>query len=269
MNICAWMVLKDDAYYLPMALKSVEPYVNSIYIQDQGSTDGSYEIAKEFQEKSKCNIVIERIDTHMKRFDQEYNEPKYRSLAIERAEIVFNPEYLLKLDADEIYTPYFFNKVNELKAGLEGRAINSLRMSGERFIARDYKTASPHALFIHNGNNYYDPHTHFWSTRVKVRYVKNPAMSGSFLHCVLSPEPNPIYWVPGICNIHLHRTFGPKSLQFWSEGGDEFDWNARPFNARVMAPKWFASDVNMGTAEKVNFDWPDYVLEKWNEWGIW
>ena len=252
-SIVAWMVLKNDAYYLPMALESVLPYVEGIYIQDQGSTDGSLEIIKNFQTRTD-KICLEVVDTGLERFDQTYNEPKYRSLAIERAEQVFKSKYLLKLDADEIYTPYFFGQVDKLEPALEQGSINALRMSGERFIAKQYRTASPHALYEHKGEKFYDPHTHFWSTRVKVRYILNPAMSGNFLHCIISPEPTPIYWVSGICNIHLHRTFGPKSFDFWAEGGDEFE-RKTPFNAREMAPKWFADDINFGTAEKVDFEW--------------
>lgn len=274
MKICAWMVLKNDAYYLPMALQSVLPYVTNIYIQDQGSTDGSLEIAKEYESKYLNTIKVEVVDTGLDRFDFQYNEPYYRSLAIERAEEIFKPDYLLKLDADEIYTPYFFSQVASCEEGFKAGVINSLRMSGERFISKTHKTASPHAIFIHNGVKFCDPHTHLWSTRQRVRYVKNPDMSGSFLHCILAPNPEPIKWIPGICNVHLHRTFGPKSLTFWGEGGDKFDKEVylsgkQKFNAPVICPQWFNHEVNMGTAEQVDFEWPDYVLKKWEEWGIW
>jgi hypothetical protein len=37
------MVVKDDEYYVDMALRSVLPYVDGVYIQDQMSTDGTFE----------------------------------------------------------------------------------------------------------------------------------------------------------------------------------------------------------------------------------
>jgi len=265
-SIVAWMVLKDDAYYLPMALESVLPYVEGIYIQDQGSTDGSIEIVKEYQTQG-YNIIMETEDTGFERFNPTYNEPVYRSMAIERAEQTFKPKYLLQLDADEIYTPHFFDKVDVLGKPLEQGSINALKVATDRFVSKNHRVQSAHALHVVKGEKYYDPHTRFWSTRIKVRYVQNPAMKG-FLHCTLNSEPSPVYWVHGICHVHLHRTFGPKSFDFWAEGGDEFE-RKTPFNAREMAPKWFADDINGGTAEKVDFEWPDYVLKKWEAWGIW
>lgn len=268
MDIVAWMVVRNDAYYVDMALKSVLPYVRGIYVQDQFSDDGTYEKVLEFID-SGAPIVVERVCTGTEgRFHTQYDEPKYRSLALERAEAVFAPGWLLKLDADEIYTPHFFAELDKQAPRFERRDFNGVRVAGDRFISKERRSVHPSAIEHHRGIAFVDPHTHLWRGDLGVRYKQNPAMSG-YLHCIPLPAPEPLYWVEGICNIHLHRTFGPKSLPFWTEGGDKFDPSVRPFNAITMAPKWYGSPINLGCSEVANFEWPDYVLERWREWGIW
>lgn len=266
MRIVAWMVVKDDQFYVDMALKSVLPFVDGVYIQDQASTDGTIE---EIKKIGSDKIRLEIVDTNLPRFDPKYDEPFYRSLALARAELWFNPDFLLKLDADEIYTPYFFEQIKAHEAEFKAGTYAAARISGDRFISTTRKVATTktqHGLVIHEGQKYYDPHTHFWRANLKVRYVKNPAMTG-FTHCVLSPDPHPQLWIPGVCDVHLHRTFGPKSITFWEEGGEKI--NREKPCPPVDCPNWYKSDVNLGESEECDFPWPEYVLEKWRAWGIW
>jgi len=267
MKIAAYIVVKNDAFYIDMAIQSVLPYVSGIYIQDQKSTDGTTDIIRSFAGQYPDIIKHEIIDTTIEdRFDPNYNEPKYRSLGVQRAEDLFNPEYILKLDADEIYTDYFFQNIFSMQDVLKD--YQGVRVSGERFISKIYKTACPYsAVEGPGGKKFYDPHTQLWKASLNLRYVKNPSMVG-FLHCVHVPDPIPAFWLSGICNIHLHRTFGPKAFKFWAEGEEEFE-EKTPFNPKVSAPNWYNSYVNMETAEKANFEWPDFVLNKWKAWGIW
>jgi len=104
----------------------------------------------------------------------------------------------------------------------------------------------------------------------KYYFIPNPALGGGNFHPVLHPDPQPVYWLPGLCNFHLHRTFGPKSYAFWEEGGEKID-RSKPFRPPRDCPQWFFSEVNMFTAEKRDFEWPEYILEKWRtfEGGIW
>jgi len=266
MKIVAWMVVKNDSFYVDLALRSVLPFVDGVYIQDQFSDDGTYEKILTYVPTGK--VVVERVDTGLAgRFNSGYNEPHFRSLALERAEKVFcESEWLLKLDADEIYTEAFFEMLNDREA--QFKKINSFRMSGHRFVTSRHISWHPSAIERNLGVEYIDPHTHLWRRGLGVRYVPNPHMTG-FLHCVLNPEPQPATWVSGIYNIHLHRIFGPKALIFWKEGGEEFD-ESKPFHAPTMTPKWFRSKVNMGTAVEVDFTWPDFILDRWREWGrVW
>jgi len=265
MKITAWMVILDDEYYADMAIKSILPYVDAIYVQDQGCTDGSIDVIREAAGEG-VRLFIEEGVHGLPRFHPEYNEPLYRSRAIERAEEIFGNPWLLQIDADDVYTPHFFETVFEREAAGELEPINSFRHSSERFITPQYRSQSDHAKQIIDGEPYYDPHTRLWRAGLGTQYIPNPAFPGSHFHGILHPEPMPVMWIKGVCNIHLHRSFGPKAFVFWAEGGDEFEYT-RPFNPRRQAPKWFNHTVNMGEAVRCDHDWPDYILDKWNEWG--
>ena len=270
MRICAWMVVKNDAFYVGVAIKSVLPYVDGVYVQDQSSTDGTSEIIQSLESLYPNKIHHDIVDTGENvRFTNAYNEPYWRTEAIKRATELFDPEFLLKLDADEMYTEHFFRSLEGIRAPLMDGNINGLMLSGDRFISKTHRAACPDDARKDRFNNiYYDPHILFWSCRVNVSYVRNPAFPNSFLHCVLRPEPAPVHWVPGICVLHLHRTFGPKAKIFWEEGGEKLP-DLPPYNPKEQAPNWYNHRVNMGTAQKVDFNWPDYALEKWKEWGEW
>lgn len=275
MDITLWMVIKNDEYYVDMALLSCLPFVKYVYVQDQGSTDNSTKVIadtiNQFNSETKLppvEYIIEIEDTQLKRFDPTYNEPKYRSLALQRAADLFQSKWLLQCDADDMFTPHFFAHAMALEqAGKDQH--NSIRHASERFITPEYRAWDPNIHKV-NGVEYIDPHTRLWKSSMGSRYVLNPAFKNTFLHCVLQPHPGPEYWLPGICNIHLHRTFGPKSWNFWEEGGDVFE-RKTPFNPKRQAPKWWNADVNMGKAVKImdkEYVWPEFVLRKWREWMV-
>ena len=261
MKIAAYMVVKNDAYFIGMAIKSVLPYVCGIYIQDQMSDDGTWEKIQEIGRGEK-KIVGEQVDTGPGRFHDGYNEPFFRSMAVERCEEIFKPEWVLKLDADEIYTPFFFEQLE--KADLKD--YEAVRVAGDRFISKTRRSNHPSSMETSpEGVKFVDPHTQLWRAGLGIRYMQNPFFTR--FHPILSPDPWPQYWLEGICNIHLHRIFGPKSLPFWrDEGGGNM---VHPYHPPTQAKKWYESSVNLGNSEEVDFVWPDFVLEKWKDWGIW
>jgi len=261
MKIAAWLVVKDEEYYVDMAIKSVAPYVDGVYVQDQYSTDNTAEIIE--ASIGSTPLRIDKINIGLEKFNRQYNEPFYRSLAISCCEEHFKPDWILQIDGDEIYTPQFFETVKKLDQSGELSKYNGVRHATERFIAPQYYAQNLRALQTVNGQTYHDPHTRFWRAGRDVRYVSNPGIKG-FFHCIPRPQPDPILWIPGIMHIHLHRTFGPKAFPFWKEGGDLFEQTV-PFNPKQQAPKWF--DKNMEEAVFTDFQWPDYVMEKWNKWG--
>ena len=265
-KIAAFMVVKDDAYYIDMALKSVLPYVDGIYIQDQNSTDEPLDKILEASSDPDYadKVFVDVLDTGIdRRFAMEYDEPKYRSMAVTKTEELFDPEWILKLDADEIYTPWFFETLNSLPL----TAFNGVRVSGDRFISPTYRSVHPTSVEMSpEGKIFIDPHTQLWRAGRGHNYVPNPGFTR--FHPILMPNPEPLLWLPGICNVHLHRTFGPKALDFWAEGG-ETKMVGPPYHPPTMAPDWYYSSANMGNAEEVSFEWPPYVMERWKEWGLW
>jgi len=42
-RLAVWMIVRDDVYYVDMAIKSVLPFVDGIYILDNGSSDRTIE----------------------------------------------------------------------------------------------------------------------------------------------------------------------------------------------------------------------------------
>jgi hypothetical protein len=194
----------------------------------------------------------------------EYDEPKYRSMAVAETERCFpEAEWILKLDADEIYTKEFFDKIHNMNLS----SFNGVRVSGDRFISPTYRSVHPTSIEMSpDGKIFIDPHTQLWRSGRGHNYVPNPGFTR--FHPILMPNPEPLLWLPGICNVHLHRTFGPKALNFWAEGGDK-TMTGPPYHPPSMAPNWYYSSANMGNAEEVQFEWPPDVMARWIEWGVW
>ena len=269
MKIAAFMVVKDDAFYVDMAIKSVIDHC-FVYVQDQCSTDGTYEKILELQGRYLGKIAVEQAETNLPKFDLKYNEPFFRSMAVERCEQIFKPDWILKLDADEIYTEDFFRRLRENDLLIpeaeneRGEVYNGIRVAGDRFISKTRRSVHPSSFEIApDGTPFVDPHTQLWRAGRGVRYAKNPAFT--HFHPILDPDPWPQYWMAGICNVHLHRLFGPKAKAFWAEGTDNPDPD-KPLYPPTSCPNWYNSDINLGKSEEVDFTWPDYVLEKWASW---
>ena len=263
LRIAAFMCIKNDAYYVQMALQSIIPYVDGVYIQDQMSDDGTYEAIMDMKSD---RIRVDRVDTGIaERFADHYDEPYYRSMAVNQCEEIFNPDFILKIDGDEIFTPYFFEMLGLINMG----GINGVKVSGDRFISPTHRSVHPTAIEMSPGGiPFVDPHIQLWRAKRGYNYIANPSFTR--FHPILMPVPAPLIWLDGICNVHLHRLFGPKALAFWSEGTDVID-RTKPLYPPTSCPNFYNSGINMGNAERVDFVWPQYILDRWATWegGIW
>lgn len=266
MKIVCCMVIKSeggiDAYYADMAILSLLPYISGIYVQNQGCTDNAIEIIKETVGQ-KVPLIIEQEITNLPRFSLEYNEPFYRNKSIERCEELFDSDWIIQCDADDIFTPHLFERAMEAhQRGVLDR-FNGIFYASDRFITPEYKSYWRGELIEYGGKMWTDPHYKFWRTSFKVRY---PVREAGHFHNVPQKDPSPVLCIDGICNIHLHRMFGPKAFNFWRYDGDVFE-ETIPFNPRRQAPKFFNSPQNMGSAVRVDYPWPDFIMKKWMEWG--
>lgn len=89
--------VRNEAWILERFLKSASLWADHIIIADQGSTDGSDEIAKRFEK-------VTFIDN---KSDEDFNEYDMRSPLFKEAEKIDGPKILISVDADEILTPNF------------------------------------------------------------------------------------------------------------------------------------------------------------------
>ena len=94
--ICLTPVL-NEAWILERFLKCASLWADHIIIADQGSTDGSVEIAKRYDKV----IFIDNTN------NGDFNEMKMRAPLFEEANKIEGPKILIGLDADEILTPNF------------------------------------------------------------------------------------------------------------------------------------------------------------------
>lgn len=88
--------VKDEAWILERFLKCASLWADHIIIADQGSTDGSREIAQKFPK-------VTLIDNPAK----EFNEPERQQMLIAEARRTPGPKVFLALDADEFLTANF------------------------------------------------------------------------------------------------------------------------------------------------------------------
>jgi glycosyltransferase involved in cell wall biosynthesis len=85
--------VKNEAWTLERFLKCASTWADRIIIADQGSTDGSREIAKRFPKVS----IIDNAS-------REFNEPERQKMLLAEARRIPGPKVLLALDADEFLT---------------------------------------------------------------------------------------------------------------------------------------------------------------------
>ena len=281
-KLACWIICRNDGYYIDMAIKSVLPYVAGVYIFDNGSDDNTIEVIKSFH-SDKIVLEQQRYDTPFAdskgsipaeshpywRWDEQYDgcslEAQTRNFAIQRCREIFNPDWLLNLDADEVVTKTLFNRLNQLDLNI----VTSIDHSTERFIDGQHIAREPGTW----GYMRYDPHVRLWKAIIPFKWFRQHKELGHVR--IMGPQEitDNISSTPSACrdewidrvrkfyggkieenritlydilHIHLHRMFGPKSVNFFRDYGNNHEFKL-----------------------KVDFNWEHelpFVLEKWRSW---
>ena len=250
-KLAVWMVVRDDEYYIELALKSVLPYADGIYILDNGSTDKTIKLIESFKsdkiflEKIKYNFERPDFDkgdhtwTHPywqwnEKYDGDSLEAQTRNLCVRHCIERFSPDWLIQLDADEVYTPLFFQKLSELDL----TKISAIRHSTDCFLTKNIIMRRPN-------EDAFDSHYRSWNPKLNIQWKKTNRREGHVGPKVYETEKQKFYWMDGIVHIHLHRTFGPKTIT-----------------------KEETNELLKGSIKKVDFDWHklDFVITKWRWW---
>lgn len=110
-KIICLIPVKNEAWILERCLQSASIWADHIIVADQGSTDGSIEIAKKFDKV----IFVDNSS------NEDFNEYNMRSPLFNEAEKIEGPKVLISVDADEIITPNFdspeWNTIRNAKPG--------------------------------------------------------------------------------------------------------------------------------------------------------
>ena len=305
MKITAQMTIRDEEFYIGMAIQSVVEKAYGIYILDTGSSDRTTEIVKEYQKKYPNIILEEKSFGGKRKWDipkwtapgvpEGYREADARNYTRQRMEEEF-PDYnwTILLDADEIVTDRMFSeieRVDKIGATMLGHStllplfptmlLDEPKKSYFRPITNDLGEQGKREIIL------FDPHYRAWSRKISTTWGYS-----KFNHIQSSFKPMTNRTVsPDELHYHFHYSFGPKSIPGWI-----CKWTSAPqgFAASVgiLYGEW---DIQKHYEEKFP-DWflggkfkpkkeflqealircipmkdplPDYVVKKWEEWGDW
>lgn len=106
MKFVAWMLVRDEQWYVDMALRSLENYCDKVVIIDTGSTDSTLEKIAAFGDL----VHLEQRDRYEVKPDERgfYHRAYFCNIAIRIAKS-YRPEFLLAIDADEYFLPGVFD----------------------------------------------------------------------------------------------------------------------------------------------------------------
>ena len=276
------IVVRDEEFYIDMCLESILPYIDKVYILDTGSADSTVEIIKSYSYKYHNIVLEEKYFGGKYSFDSGYKELEARNYALSKAKELFSPDWIICMDADEVYNDKFWDYFNlAIKENKFSICHGTELLSSSTTL---YK--SKDSVSIVQGHEMFDTHSRVWNN--KIRDVKWHEPVGAHVTLGLSGE----FAIQEPVHFHLHRTFGPKSIYTWLFWrGDppinpgcyqKIDYNI--FNIgfyKKNYPELFTEggkftppkevlQRNLEVSITVNSTIiPQFVLEKWKLWGIW
>jgi len=307
MKISVQMTIRDEEFYIGMALQSVVDRAYGVYVLDTGSKDRTVEVVKEYQSKYP-NIVLEEKSFGGNRkwditeWDNErhlptvgYREADARNYTRQRMEEEFpDYEWTILLDADEIVTDRMFDEIERVSkegATMLGHAthlplfptllLEEPKKSYFRPITDDLGAPGRKEIIL------FDPHYRAWSKNILTTWGYSKF---NHIHSSFSPCTNRTVSIEEL-HHHFHYSFGPKSIPGWickwtsapqgfakSVGILYGEWDVQKHYEEKF-PDWFSGgkfrpkkeflQEALARCVPMKYPLPDYVVEKWNEWGDW
>jgi glycosyltransferase involved in cell wall biosynthesis len=207
MNISIVMVVRNEEYFLHLSLRNALKHADDVYVLDTGSTDKTHEVLQQFKHENPGRLIWECVDFGGKySFDKEYREKDARNYALDQAERLFEPDWIVRMDADEVFDPLLFAK---------------LRTCSKNCVSFGTELPTQHTPFrlnrskedchVWQGILLHDPHIFAWNCRnLKVRWAQPEGRHVELRGDGFSVGLSMIIDQP--VHFHLHRAFGPKSI---------------------------------------------------------
>jgi glycosyltransferase involved in cell wall biosynthesis len=292
MNVVA-AIVKEEEFYIPLMIQSVINHANLV-ILDTGSTDGTVEIIKSFQERYPSKIMLIENDFGSNdyagdefRFARGFRQNDARDSLTMLAEHRCTPEdWIICLDGDEVVNERFWEVLDECSP--EEDAV---------FHATDLPV-TPSLISTHpldtqqwNGFKMFDPHIRAWRVRTGARWHfrtgldAHPVLRWKYEPKVKATEDN--------VHFHLHYSFGPKSIYSYMVTTEQTTQGAAKIldmplkemhNQKYFEerwPEWFEDGRFIPKRGVESILWskhsrflkpashpiPDFVAKAWEKWG--
>jgi glycosyltransferase involved in cell wall biosynthesis len=302
MNLVVTMVVKNEEFYIDMAIRSVVDFVFGVCIIDTGSSDRTLSVISNLSTLYPKKIYWEskKFCEGEGRFPNDYDEMVSRNYAIEKVLEIFGGDYILVLDGDEVVNQRYFEVFEDVK-----------RLGAKTFGHATNIPASPYLVW--GGDEYYtiwsnkwrlfDPHVRAWSTDLNVKFTRRP--TGHMIAKVVGREEDlhHEYVTEDNVHFHLHRSFGPKSLYRYLSKANflasnplaklspEFTGTEACKNLGIEYKDIFNQELFMekfpnyfddgkfvptgvdegwvGSLKPMTHPLPKFVVDKWKDWGYW
>lgn len=166
MKLSSCHTVFNELDHIEIMLNYIYPIVDEIIILDNGSTDGTQDIIRNFpDEKAKIKLYIDAQNCPRYNAETGWDEPRRRNFTFSRA----SGDWIMVLDPDECFEPRFAKAVREM-------------MKDERYDVYFFPTINfwntIEIYRVGHPNWYPVPHARLWRNGLEIRYNNAHRHSG-------------------------------------------------------------------------------------------
>ncbi len=265
MKIISWTIINNEIDFVKDIIDYHLSWIDGMFFLDNGSTDGTLEYLKLRASQDSRIIIEEYPENFITQYESEWSEMSspfpevdVRNFAINQVISKMNPDWLIQLDADEVFTKRTKDIIieNENASCIGHSTINPVCLLEE------------HPLEIRGGLTLHDPHVRIWKADQNIFYMENPNLKGHQYHCIPSfgESKKHLFHHPMIkftdepIHFHLHWMYGAKLQKFYNKKG-VFD--------RMAMTNCFINDDNEYDFVTYNKYSKFCPIEFWNKAEMW